>query len=191
MTAAGERAGDGGFSVTEVMVSLVIFSAVLASVIGMLSSFTATERRHEAQAANQAAVRLAVAQLERDVRDADGVALLGSPAEYATTLVLTTAGECVRWEAADGELARTEESPCGTAATRRVLVAEIEAVGAEPVFSYRRPGGETLGTGETAWDFATCAARVVVRFAGAADGLAAPFPVEGDARLRAPRPAPC
>ncbi|HEX9994108.1 MAG TPA: prepilin-type N-terminal cleavage/methylation domain-containing protein [Acidimicrobiales bacterium] len=188
---ARPAAGDGGFSLTEVMVSLVIFSAVLASVVGMLSSFTATERRGEAQAANQAAVRLAVAALERDVRDATGVGLLGSAAAYAETLLLTVDGGCVRWEAADGELARSEESPCGTVTTRRVLVATVEAVGSAPVFAYHRPGGEAMDAGETAWDFATCAARVVVRFAGAADDLAPPFPVEGDARLRAGRPAAC
>ncbi|HEX8580729.1 MAG TPA: prepilin-type N-terminal cleavage/methylation domain-containing protein, partial [Acidimicrobiales bacterium] len=92
---ARPAAGDGGFSLTEVMVSLVIFSAVLASVVGLLSSFPATERRGVAQAANQAAVRLAVAALERDVRDATGVGLLGSAAAYAETLLLTVDGGCV------------------------------------------------------------------------------------------------
>lgn len=187
----GDAPADAGFSLTELLVSMMIFSLVLVSVLGVLGSFTRSERRHEAQGANQAAVRLALLQVQRDVQAAEHVGLLGSPGAYAGTLSLDQGDRCVQWDTTGGQLVRAVEDPCGDPPSSRVVLGDVAAVGTDPVFSYLRPGGQTIATTETAWDFATCADRVVVHLAGADDPAAPRFTVRGDARLRAARRSGC
>jgi type II secretory pathway pseudopilin PulG len=108
------RRDESGFTLVEIMVVSLVMTVIGAALLGLLTSMTANERAQSARAENGRAIRLAMADVLRDVRAADP--LTGGD---AARVELTIApAQRVRWELAGGRLSRSLLDGTGAVITR-------------------------------------------------------------------------
>ena len=166
-----ERREEAGFTLVEVMVVAVIMAVIGAALFGLLASMTGNERAQEARANNGQAVRLALADITRDLRGADPVgpppdAVAAAQQVDVTLLPVTPGGEAqyVRWQVSGDRLLRAVlDGPGGSPSTTRVVLTGVlnETQGV-PLLRYVGTGGDELPTDVTPADVVNCARSVRV-----------------------------
>lgn len=189
---------DAGFTVVEMGVVLLISSVVAATAFAYLHRLMGGEARQQATIANQEDVRFAVAQLTRDIRNANPVLPLGSFAEHEHALEVrlgpaASAQSRVRWELAGSTLVRSIVDAGGRVVSSRPYLDGVERPA--PIFRYFDGTGVeiTAATTSTVSDVAGCAVRVRVSLAAIPDARGARFEqlVDENIRNRSTGVTPC
>ena len=182
-------------SVVELTVVVFILGAVVATLMGVLTSMTSNEQRQQAKVNNQERVRLVLGQLTRDLRGANPLLTPPVVADSATTveLALGPSGGTqtyVRWWLSDTTLHRSVLAAAGAAptTTKTMLTNVRNATQGLHLFRYFSSDATELElTGPSAvtvGDVATCTVRVRIAVASDADTGARPFLEETDAEIR-------
>ena len=192
--------GDGGFTVTEVMISTALAALVSAAITGMLVSQTNAERDVTTFTVNHEEVRQTLVALQRDLRSAEPLIAVGTTKELENKLdlkmyesVQSTTPFHVRWrlDTTTDELLREEVNSSGTVtATTWRLRGVANGDLAIPVFAYFR-ADETkyeldpaISPGLTPGDVAYCTVRVAIDLRARPNGGREPVRLVSDVQLR-------
>jgi prepilin-type N-terminal cleavage/methylation domain-containing protein len=186
--------GQGGFTVVELSVSMSIMSIVLVSIVGLLTSQSTAFRRLDAIADTRESARLALLEIQGDLRSAEPLVELSTPAGYATEVRLahrdfvTGAETAFRWrlDTQADELVREMLAPDGSVTAATYRIAGI--VDSAPFRYFGQDGLELQTTGPGAASpslLATCTIRIrVTLHAVGLKGRPAPVLADSDVQLR-------
>lgn len=167
-----------GFTVVELVITVMISMVVMASLLGMLSSQTTAERRVNDVANSQEAIRLAYVELTTDLRSADPI-LAGDSSSVEVEL-RDPAGTArrVRWEVVGSELVRSEIPTSGSP----TVSYRLAGVASPDVFEFFKAGPAAVPL--VAADVPACAKRARVVLLATAEGEGAPLRLQSDVDLR-------
>lgn len=168
---------------------------VLSTLLSMLSSQTAAERRVRANVDNQEDVRFALVAMARDIRAADPLLPLASITDYSNKVEVHLKGSdgntigYYRWvfDPVASTLSRhTLSGPGGTVTGTTYKVNRVRNADAGvPLFRYFNSLGTELSAATaTTGDFANCTVRVHIALHADAMPGPLPFTSESDAELR-------
>lgn len=187
------RPSEGGFSVVEVSIAMVISSVVVAALAGVLQSQAQAERRVRAFADNQEEVRQAMVALQRDLRSAEPLHVLPTSADYASRVDLSVYDEVdspapgtITWrvDTATQQLMREEHDGLGGVVTTYRL-RTVTSGGSEPLFRYFKANGDELVPGtDAAADIAACSSRIHLLLVAAPNAGGGTARLESDVQLR-------
>jgi Tfp pilus assembly protein PilW len=176
-------ANDAGFTVVELVITVMISMVVMASLLGMLSSQTTAEQRVHDVADSQEAVRLAYVELTSDVRSADP--LVAATATSIEVQLRDAAGTArtVRWSEETPvtgglELVRREVATNGTT----TVSYRLTGVAAGTLFTYFKAGLTPVAV--PTGDESSCAKRVQISLRATPEGRGAPLLLQSDVDLR-------
>jgi type II secretory pathway component PulJ len=183
-------AEESGFTVIELAIVLLMSSIVMATLVGILDSQSKAERSVNALAASQEEVRLALVEIQRDLRSAEPLIALPSASDFPTQMQivhLAFDNDSIvrfRWrlDTANDELVRETLNTSGavTATTYR-----LEGVTNNTVFRYfSAKGSELSAANATSDEIAGCTLRVRVLIDAAPEAGAAPLDNWSDVQLR-------
>jgi prepilin-type N-terminal cleavage/methylation domain-containing protein len=152
-------AADAGFTLTELLVSIGIFSIIS----GMVTTAAVTGLRQQTQVANRddalAQMRTALQRIDREIRSAYPL-LSASPTRLVIREVQPTATRTVTFEVSGKNLtwSQTSVSPTGSTTTipTRVLLTNLVDTTTNPVFSFTPNTGYTAPSGSGV-NSSTCA----------------------------------
>lgn len=186
------RAEQSGFTMVELMVTLLVMSVVVAGALGFLHSLMRNDRYQEALVNNQETVRFAMLDITRDFRNANPLLPLSSLAEYDAKADIALGPESgpqeyVRWELTARTLYRHElDSARNVVASRVVLEGVDNADVGVDLFEFYDEDGNRITELPTAFpaDVANCAIRVHVTVYAADDPVGSVFTETGDAEIR-------
>ena len=177
------RAEESGFTVVELVITVMISMVVMASLLGMLSSQTTAERRVNDVANSQEAIRLAYVELTTDLRNADPI--LDGSSSMVDLELRDGSGTArrVRWEVlvnsvGERELVRSEIPTSGAP----TVSYRLAGVASPDVFTFFKAGLTPVTV--VAADIRTCAKRAQVVLLATAEGEGAPLRLESDVDLR-------
>ncbi len=197
------EAGDGGFTIVEVMIATAVLMVVLTMLFGTLVSLTRSEDRSQRLVGNEQNVRFELDQLSREIRAANPLVPLLNAASAATyenqiELVLGPTGgtqQVVRWTYDTSREEMVRELMSDASATATVLatsfflnrVRNLETN--TPVFSYYGQHNEdlvaqTLANGGNVHDAANCAVRVHIVLESDSNPGPLPFTETQDVEIR-------
>jgi type II secretory pathway pseudopilin PulG len=177
-------AGDeAGFTVVELMITVMISMIVMSSLLGLLTSQTKAERRVHAVANSQEAIRLAYVELTRDLRSADPLVAASASSVEVELRALDGPVRRLRWsvepDAAGAlELVRTEIATDGTESASY----RLPGIASSDVFTFFKAGTTPIEV--RAGDEPRCAKRSSVVLLATAEGEGAPLRLESDVDLR-------
>ncbi|GAC1320634.1 MAG: hypothetical protein NVSMB12_20440 [Acidimicrobiales bacterium] len=151
---------EGGFTLVELLVTMTVFLLVSGALLSAMESGMRTERRASGRIDDEQTVRLALAQLGRDVRNADAL----TPSALATLpdeLDLVNGPNQISWRYDPSAGALTRAVTSGGTTTPGVVVRNATN-GLQPVFRLLGRAGADLAAipGETAADVYRCAVAV-------------------------------
>lgn len=188
---AGVARDDSGFTVVELLVTMLVLSVVSASVLALLASLMKNDRYQEALVNNQEKVRFALLEVTRDIRNANPVQPLATAAEHASKIEVLLGPSnglqtYVRWQLTGTTLTRSEITGPGGAAmsTRTVLVNVDNSTMGLTLFRYYDEHGVEIDATHAAGDFANCSIRVDVTIGAADDPVGSRFVENGSAEIR-------
>lgn len=186
----GRDAGDGGFTLIEVLITGMIAAIVSAALFGMLDSQTKAERRMSNFVDNQETTRQAIVAMQRDLRSAEPLYPLptGEDFKFRVDLAVfdgpdSTTTEFIRWRVepvgARGSSALVRElvHANGTVSVTHRLPGVANRSLALPLFTYYRADGTAFGWDDTPGTIAHCTIRIRI------DLRAAPVPGPSPVRL--------
>lgn len=186
----GRDAGDGGFTLVEVMITGMIAAIVSAALFGMLDSQTKAEQRMSNFVDNQETTRQAIVAMQRDLRSAEPLAPLptGEDFKFRVDLAIfdgpeSTTTESIRWRVEpDGgsgppALVRELVHTNGTVSVTHRLPGVANRSLAKPLFTYYRADGSAFSWDDTPGTIAHCTIRIRI------DLRAAPVPGPSPVRL--------
>lgn len=177
-------AGDeAGFTVVELMITVMISMIVMSSLLGLLSSQTKAEKRVHDVANSQEAIRLAYVELTSDLRSADPLVAATASSVEVELRALDGTVRRLRWSveadvAGALELVRTEIATDGT----ETASYRLPGVASTDVFRFFKAG--TTPVEVPAGDEPRCAKRAAVVLLATAEGEGAPLRLESDVDLR-------
>lgn len=181
--------GEAGFMLTDIAVTMMILSIVAAALVGVLQSQTNAEKHVQSAVANQEQVRLAVVEMQRDIRSSEPLVELDNAEDYKTTLRLlivdldnTQTRLQWRFDALNGELVREDLDSTGTATGVTYRLRGVTVPGGR-LFRYWNSNGIELDTASSK-EIANCTIRVQVSLMAAPESGPNPFEVRSDADLR-------
>lgn len=174
---------EGGFTVVELMITVMISMIVMSSLLGLLTSQTNAEKRVHDVANSQEAIRLAYVELTSDLRSADPLVAASASSAELELRDLGGAPRRLRWSVqADGagalELVRTEVADDGT----ETQSYRLPGVASSELFAWFKAGATPVTV--PAGDEPRCAKRVQVVLLATAEGEGAPLRLESDVDLR-------
>jgi prepilin-type N-terminal cleavage/methylation domain-containing protein len=148
---------ESGFTLVELVVAMSVLLLVIGALLSGLESMTRAERTTSGRIDDEQALRLTLAQLTRDGRDAEQIQAEPTTAAYSTTMDLVVGGSHVRWAFAAGALTRSIVADDGTARATSVLAGVTASA-----FSWVGPGGQQLPSEPwaTPADIARCTAEL-------------------------------
>jgi type II secretory pathway pseudopilin PulG len=79
---------EAGFTVVELMIAMLLTAIVMTSLSGLLTSQSKAEQRLSTLADNQEAARLALVEMQQDLRSAEPLVALDTSTDYATQVRL-------------------------------------------------------------------------------------------------------
>jgi prepilin-type N-terminal cleavage/methylation domain-containing protein len=179
---------ERGFTVIELSIVLAISGLLMASLLGMLTSQTNAERRVTALAGNQEQVRLALVEIQQDLRSAEPLVPLTDASKYPQMMEIVHVGfdddvvTHLRWrlDATAHELVR--EVLDGNGAVARTTF-RLRGVTGNTVFRYFDANGNELLPAGLA-DVANCSIRVRVKIEAAPQPGPQPLDNWSDVQLR-------
>jgi Tfp pilus assembly protein PilW len=178
------RADDeAGFTVVELMITVMISMIVMSSLLGLLTSQTKAEKRVHDVANSQEAIRLAYVELTSDLRSADPLVAATASSIEVELRALDGTARRLRWsvepDTAGGlELVRTEIATDGTETSSY----RLPGVASADVFTFFKAGITPVEV--PAGDEPGCAKRAAVVLLATAEGEGAPLRLESDVDLR-------
>ena len=179
-------ADERGFTLVELLVTMTVFLLVSGALLSALDSGMRTERLASGRIDDEQAVRLVLAQLSRDVRNADAI----SPRDLVTLpgeldLVNGSDGISWRYDRTGQQLIRVVSA--GGTETSGIRVGGVTN-GSEPVFRLLSRAGADLATmpGATAADVFRCAVAVQASVTSVTRPGVAAFTETAVADLRGP-----
>lgn len=187
----GANAGEHGFTVIELAITMGIAMLVMSSLLGILVSQSNAERRVSTFADNQEILRQAIVLMQRDIRSAEPLEPLPASADYALQIKLNVYEDIsappvpIRWyvDTASQELRR--ELIATGAVTHRVSgVANSYAIGAHLFEFFEAGGGQYDLATENPEDIAHCTVRIRVNLRAAPSPGPSPVLLTSDAQLR-------
>lgn len=200
--AAPEQSRQGGFTLIEVAVTLLVLSLVMAITFSMLERLSATDRRAYALVENQEKVRFVLTQLAREVRESTALNAQASAAIYEDQIELTlgsspTTRSYIRWrfDPTSMEVIREKLNAAGGSVTAsRVMLRNVKnGVRSVPFLDYYNsyqkrliPAGPADANSlvATEADFRNCTVRLHIRITADADPGPEPFLVDSSAEIR-------
>ena len=193
------RDGDeSGFTVVEVMVTLLISSIVMGTIFDLLATQTNVERRASSFAENQEALRQAIVIIQRDVRSSEPLRPLATSAEYGLRIDLhvyasidAPSPTSIRWivDTAARELRREQLDSTGAVTAVTYRVAGVANTATMPLFGFYMVNDMPYNlTADTPTDIADCTVRIHITLVAAPNAGPAPARLESDAQLRNRRP---
>lgn len=188
--------GEAGYTVVELAVTMIIASLITSTILGYLISQTNAERRIQAVSANQQALRLALVEIDRDIRAADPLMPLPLGMDYKTTVqvslrsVTDDSVRTVRWriDGTTSKLVREELDSAGNVTGLSYSLAGVANV--QSFWYYRGDGTSYLLDGTDNGSIATCAIRLHVALTAAPEPGPSARTVEADVELRNRVPLP-
>ena len=186
------RADQSGFTLVELVVTLLVMAAVMGGAFTFLDGLTRNDRYQEALVNNQERVRFAMVEMTRDFRNANPLLPLGTLAAYATSADIALGPEdgpqdFVRWELVSRTLYRHElDSSLNVVGTRTVVEGVDNVDVGAPLFEFYDEEGNLITSLATAFpaDVANCAIRVHVTIHAADDPVGSVFTETSDAEIR-------
>lgn len=188
------RDDESGFTVIEMAIVMLISSIIMTTLVGILASQSRAERTVSGLATAQEQVRLALVELQSDLRSAEPLVKLDNIDDYPTQMEIvhldfdTDALLRFRWrlDATKNELVREtlDENRNVTATTFR-----LQGVTNNTVFRYfSGTGFELTPQNTTADNIAGCTLRVRVLIDAAPEKGPQPLDNTSDVQLRNRRP---
>lgn len=184
-------AGDAsGFTVIELAIVMMISSVLMVTLVGILDSQSRAEQKVNALASSQEQVRLALVEIQRDLRSAEPLVALANVNDFPKQMEIVhlsfenDVATKFRWrlDAAANELVRETLSNTGavTATTYR-----LQGVTNNTVFRYFDADGDELIAGTvSAATIANCTMRVRVLIDAAPEKGPQPLDNWSDVQLR-------
>lgn len=199
VSASPRRGDDAGFTVVELAITMMLAAIVSVAITSMLISQSNAERDVSRFTVNLEEARLAMVEMQRDLRSAEPLVGIGTTDELKYKLDLKMYDSItsqtpfhVRWRADTGsdELLREELDANGnvTATTYRIR-GVINDDPSEPLFRYY-PAGEDAAPydltapGLTPGDVAYCAVRVRIDLRANPHGGRKPVRLVSEVQLR-------
>lgn len=184
-------AGDAGFTVVELAITMGIAMLVMSSLLGVLVSQSNAEKRVSAFADNQEALRQAVVLMQRDIRSAEPLEPLPASSDYALHIRLNVYEEItepavpIRWyvDTASREL-RRELVATGEVTHRVQGVANSYALGNHLFEFFRAEDTKYDLAVDDPDDVAHCTVRIRVNLRAAPSAAPSPVLLTSDAQLR-------
>lgn len=181
---------EAGFTLVELSIVMMISTIVMVSIVGMLTSSSKAERTVSALASSQEQVRLAVVEIEQDLRSAEPLIALPNATDYPKRMEIVhlafndDAVTRFRWrlDPTKEELVREVLDNNGnvTATTYR-----LTGVTNNTVFRYfNAQGTELTADNATSETIARCTMRVRVLIDAAAEKGGIPLDNWSDVQLR-------
>jgi competence protein ComGC len=185
-----DRRDESGFTVVELSIVMMISVIVMVSIVGMLTSQSNAQRTVSALASSQEQVRLAVVEIEQDLRSAEPLIALPSPSDYPKRMEMVHLAfnddsvTRFRWrlDTATNELVREvlDNNGAVTATTYR-----LTGVTNNTVFRYfNAQGTELTDANSTSSTIARCTMRVRVLIDAAPEKGGKPLDNWSDVQLR-------
>jgi prepilin-type N-terminal cleavage/methylation domain-containing protein len=187
------RADEGGFTLIELTVVMLLMSLVMISFYGALNSLTSNAQRQEALVTDQEAVRFAMIDMARELRGANPLeplttsAAYGSEVEAAVLPARGTTAVYVRWQLTGTTLTRSIlDAPGGTATSTKTVLANVKnaSTGVTLLRYYNSAGTELVAASNTPGDFSNCTVRIHISVSAAVVTGPAPFTQDVDAEIR-------
>jgi len=98
LKARADSSRQGGFTLVELVVVASLLMVVLGAILGVLESLTNTEHTTSLRIDDEQSARVTLAQLERDVRGAQGLVVQGTaPSSTALELLMADGSSQVEW----------------------------------------------------------------------------------------------
>jgi prepilin-type N-terminal cleavage/methylation domain-containing protein len=180
------RADERGFTLVELAVAMTLMLLVSGAILGALESGTNAERRASTRVDDEQAVRLVLAQLTRDVRNATSIGGASLPS-YEVDLGYAN-GDAVVWayDPSTHVLQRQLTLNGQSNPTTGVSIGGLTNSGT--VFGFLAADGTDLATdpSSSVVDLSTCTTTVAVTVISAAHPPARPFTETADAPVQAP-----
>lgn len=183
-------ADERGFTVVELMVTLLVMSLVLAGSMSMFHGLLQNDRYQTALVSNQENVRRAMVDVARDVRGANPLLPLTTMAAYDTSIQMAVGQAAsptrIRWELVGSTLYRRTLDASLNVTSSRVVLKGVDNSTSLPMFKLYDEAGNRLDTTLTnsPADVARCAVRVVITLHAADDPVGAVFTESSAAELR-------
>jgi prepilin-type N-terminal cleavage/methylation domain-containing protein len=181
---------EAGFTLVELMIAMVITSVVMASLAGLLTSQSKAERRLSILTDNQEAARLALVELQQDLRSAEPLVALDTSTDYASHVRLlhldfTTGTKTLfqwRLDPITHDLVREvlDDTGAVTATTYRLG----GVVDTQPFHYFEQGGVELSPTSANPSVIAECTIRIRITLHAAPGKGPAPTLAESDVELR-------
>lgn len=186
----GDARSESGFTVVELAIVLLISGVVMTTLVGILTSQSRAERSVSAVAASQEEVRMALVQIQQDLRSAEPLIALPSAGDFPKRMEIVHLAfnddkvTRFRWrlDSAKNELVREVLDTNGavTATTYR-----LKGVTNNTVFRYfDKNGNELTAANSTSETIAGCTLRVRVLIDASPQKGAAPLDNWSDVQLR-------
>jgi type II secretory pathway pseudopilin PulG len=198
-----QRESEAGFTLVELMITMMIAMTVMASILGVLVSQSNAERRVSSFADNQEQLRQAMVLIQRDIRSAEPLEKLpasaappNQPAAVAYALRIdlnvfesvTAPPVPISWkvDTTARELRRVVRNADGseTVTYKVVGVFNDYAMDNELFAFYKANGDRYVLTAASTDDIAHCAVRIRTRLLAAPNRGPAPGLLHSDAQLR-------
>ncbi len=202
---------ESGFTLVELMITMMLLTTVMAAIFGVLESQTRTERRVQIFADNQEVLRQAIVAMQRDIRSSEPLKKLATSPEFALRIELDVyekitdpAPIAIRW-IVDTSTAELRREVVGIGTTPTAVTHRVSGVAnsyAVPLFTFYNanstaaipttttsiagspdPGEYNLATANPA-DIANCAVRIRINLVAAPTPGPAPARLVSDAQLR-------
>lgn len=166
LTASGAGGGEGGFSLLELMIVLLLGSIVLVIAGGALISLDNATNRNDSLVQEEQAASGVMAQMERDIRSASTVSIPAgaSASDQLETAVLGSDGSTTEVLWAYDPTARTltrETQQNGTFQPSGFSIERVANGAGTPVFRYFDSGASDISA-RSASEIATCATAVEI-----------------------------
>jgi prepilin-type N-terminal cleavage/methylation domain-containing protein len=183
---------ESGFTIVELMITLLVMSAVMAGALTFFYGLMRNDRYQDALVNNQEKVRFAMMEITRDIRNANPPLTFPTFAEYDNQIMVALGPEAgpqdvVRWELDDRTLYRHELDSDGNVTGTRTVLSGVDNVDlGAALFDYFDEDGNRIKDLPTAFpaDLGLCAIRVHVTIHAADDPVGSSFTETSDAEVR-------
>jgi prepilin-type N-terminal cleavage/methylation domain-containing protein len=191
MAPVGHADPEAGFTLVEMLISLTVMSIVMFSILGVMDVTSRNAVRQESLVTDQETVRLAMLQMDRDLRGANPLEPLSAttlyPSEVEAAVILPTGTQYVRWQLSGTNLTRSIiTGPGGTSTSTQTVLTNVTngSTSTSLLRYYDSAGVELTPTLNTAGDFSNCTVRVLITVAAASAPGPLPFSESSDVEIR-------
>ena len=188
-----DTSSEEGVTLVELIIVVFILGIVVTAIFGVMASLTASEQRTQNRVQTQENIRMALADMARDLRSSGTIDAPASvdvadddAAQWVVTMT-TDEDDHVRWrlDRAAEELLREEETTAGVWTVRKRYPDIRNGATNTPFLRYYGSGNQRLETSSaTLTDLAACTLRIHMTIRAAAGDATSPYTATMDVGLR-------